>query len=229
MGILFQSLKYNVLRNDLQSLKSSVELLTKSVSAIVAKVISPQTEIPASFISNEATVTSESTPTTSTMVSSPSTSSITSRAVTAGSDLEIPDNSQPSPVDSTHVTSWLSSVPPMTPSSDSSETEAYSTTSTSDLLTSEEIKEALRKSTSRRNFATNLSRALFDERTRVALNVSGRNKRQLNPAIMNYIKATTFKYYPCLPSEEKKKQWSLCIISMDEASRRLINKPKKNS
>ena len=168
MGILFQSLKYNVLRNDLQSLKSSVELLTKSVSAIVAKVISPQTEIPTSFISNYATVTSESTPTTSTMVSSPSTSSITSRTVTAGSDLEIPDNSQPSPVDSTHVTSWLSSVPPMTPSSDSSETEAYSTTSTSDLLTSEEIKEALRKSTSRRNFATNLSRALFDERTRVA-------------------------------------------------------------
>ena len=54
--------------------------------------------------------------------------------VTVGSDLEIPDNSQPSPVDSTHVTSWLSSVPTMTPLSNSSQTEAY------DLLTSEEIK-----------------------------------------------------------------------------------------
>ena len=135
VGILFQTLKYNVLRSDLQSLKSSVDLLTKSVSTIVAKVISPQTQIPASLISNEATVTSESTPATSTMVSSFSTSSITSHTVNVDGDLEIPDNSQPFPVDSTYVTSWLSSEPPITPSSDSSETAAYSTTSTSNLLT----------------------------------------------------------------------------------------------
>lgn len=243
MDILFQSLKYNVLRNDLQSLKSSVDLLTKSVSAIVAKVISPQTQIPASFLSpQETTATSELTPSISTVVTSPSTSSIMSCTVTVGSDPEILDNSfqvQSSPVGSAHVKSWLSSQPPITPSSDLSETDSISSqinpprrefsgsTTHPDLLTSEEIKETLQKSTSRGNFATNLTRILFDERTRITSNVSGRNKKQLNPAIMNYIKATTFKYYPCLPNENKKKQWSLCIIAIDEASRRLINKPRK--
>lgn len=57
--------------------------------------------------------------------------------------------------------------------------------------------------------------------------MSGHNKKQLNPAIMNYIKSTTFKYYPSLPSEIECEKWNLCIISIDEASRRLKNKPKK--
>ena len=41
----------------------------------------------------------------------------------------------------------------------------------------------------------------------------GVTKKQLNPAIMNYLKSTTFKYYPCLPGEVEFEQWNLCIVS----------------
>lgn len=243
------------MRDDLHSLKTSVDLLTKSVSIIVAKAISPETPIPASFISSETVTTLGLTPSASSVISSAtsSTSSITSRTVTPGqsssSGLEILDTSFPSTVKSTQITSWLSSVTPTTPVPPSdSETDSISnqinppkptftsstpspsfssTSNSNDLLTPDEVKEILCKSASRRNFATNLSRKLFDERTRLVSNVSGRNKKRLNPAIMSYIKSTAFKYYPCLPNEQEHEQWNLCVISIDEASRRLKNKPKK--
>ena len=99
--------------------------------------------------------------------------------------------------------------------------------SLSELLTSDEVRRIISRRTSRRNFATNLTRILFDERTRIMSNVSGRCKKQLNPAIMSHIKFLTFKHYPCLPGEVESDQWKICVISIDEASRRLRNKPKK--
>ena len=222
--------------------------MTKSVLAIVAKAISPETTIPASFVSSD-------TATQSTVIGlTPSTSSITSPTVTpepsSSSDLNVSDTSLPvhSSANSTQVRSWLSSVTPIPPSdsetSDSISNQinppprAYSNTLSpsptcsisgcNEFLSSEEVKGILCQSSSRRNFATNLSRKLFDERTRLVSNVSGRNKKQLNPAIINYIRSITFKYYPCLPSETEYEQWSQCVISIDEASRRLKNKPKKN-
>ena len=211
----------------------------------MAKAISPETTIPASFISSD-------TATQSTTVGlTPSTSSFTSPIVTprpsSSSDLDVSDTSIPvhsSPANSLQVRSWLSSVTAVPPSD--SETDSISNqinpprprsntltpsptcSASNEFLTSDEVKGILCQSSSRRNFATNLSRKLFDERTRLASNVSGRNKKQLNPAIINYIKSTTFKYYPCLHSEVEYEQWNLCVVSIDEASRRLKNKPKKH-
>lgn len=240
---VFQSLKYNVLRNDLHSLKNSVDLLTKSVSAIVAKAISPEIEISPSFLSSNTatpgmTSTSNDIPTPLSPELTPSTSMITCSTVTPGpSSTSESDTSfavQSSPVNSAQVSNWLSSVTAVTPS-DSETSDSISnqvnllrpSPNFNELLKSDELKEILHKSNSRRNFATNLSRVLFDEHTRLTSNVSGRNKKQLNPAIIGYIKSTTFKYYPCMPSDKESEQWNLCIISIDEASRRLKNKPKK--
>ena len=232
MSIYFsQSLKYNVLRKDLGSLKNSVDQLTKSVSAIVAKAISPETTIPASFIPSDGPTSVALTPSTSSRASSVTPISSSS------SELDVSDTGS---TNSFRVRNWLTSVRSMPPS-DSETSESLSNqinpsrsfsnppapSPTTELLTSDEVRSVISRSTSRRNFATNLTRILFDERTRITSNVSGRCKKQLNPAIMSQIKFLTFKHYPCLPGEVESDQWKICVISIDEASRRLRNKPKK--
>ena len=59
-------------------------------------------------------------------------------------------------------------------------------------------------------------------------NISGRNKSQLDPKIMSYIKSTAFKYFPSLHSDITKEQ-AECVVAIDESCRRLKNKPKKRS
>ena len=51
-------------------------------------------------------------------------------------------------------------------------------------------------------------------------NVAGRGKEQLDPEIMQYIKAKVFEYYEC-NSSEIKEEWAKCIVAIDEKSRAL--------
>lgn len=46
-------------------------------------------------------------------------------------------------------------------------------------------------------------------------NVAGRGKEQLDPEIMQYIKAKVFEYYEC-NSSEIKEEWAKCIVAIDE-------------
>ena len=85
----------------------------------------------------------------------------------------------------------------------------------------------MKKSCSRKNFASRLVRELFDEETRRKSNVAGKlGKLKLNPVLIKYVKSLTFQYYPLEQHEKEKTEWTQCIISIDEANRRL-NKPKK--
>lgn len=101
-----------------------------------------------------------------------------------------------------------------------------STQVTSSWLPTTEVTYIYHNSCSRRNFSVNLARQLFDEETRKASNVSGKGKSKLNPIVMEFIKSTTFQFYPCSQMDVAK-EWSRCIISIDESCRRLNNKPKK--
>ena len=84
------------------------------------------------------------------------------------------------------------------------------------------------KSCSRRNMAANLVRALFDEETRKQCNVSGmRGKEMLNPVVVGFIKNMCFQFFPLNGSEKQADEWGKCVISIDESSRRLRNKPRK--
>ena len=96
-----------------------------------------------------------------------------------------------------------------------------------EFLSSSEINSILENSCSRSNFATKLSRRLFDEKTRLASNVSGRGKKQLDPKKISYIRSIVSKKYPVIPPQKETEQWAQCVIAIDEASRRLKNKPKK--
>lgn len=98
---------------------------------------------------------------------------------------------------------------------------------TSSWLPSSEVSFIARDSCSRRNFCVKLVRRLFDEQTRKTSNVSGKGKAQLNPIIMEFVKSTAFQFYPCESQLDVSKEWSSCIISIDESCRRLYNKPKK--
>ena len=85
-----------------------------------------------------------------------------------------------------------------------------------------------RNSCSRRNFAVNLVRNIFDEDTRKLSNVAGKlGKLKMNPVLMEYIKSVTFQYYSLEPFEKEKKEWHNCVVAIDESNRRLNNKPKK--
>ena len=47
--------------------------------------------------------------------------------------------------------------------------------------------------------------------------MAGRGKEKLDPEIMKCVKAKTFEYYECHPSEVKE-EWGKCIVSIDEKS-----------
>jgi len=72
--------------------------------------------------------------------------------------------------------------------------------------------------------AANLIRYLFDKDTRMKSNVSGRGKEMLDPLLVNYAKSVCFQFFPLNGSEKMLEEWSKCVISIDESSRRL----KKN-
>ena len=95
-----------------------------------------------------------------------------------------------------------------------------------DLLTSGEISQLFLKSCSRKNFATLLVKRLFPEEVRKVSNVSGKDKQQLDPSIIEYVKDTTFVHWPLAQSEKTDKEWGECKIAIDEANRRL-NRPAK--
>ncbi|XP_065895110.1 uncharacterized protein [Dysidea avara] len=94
------------------------------------------------------------------------------------------------------------------------------------LLPESELTLIFMKSCSRRNMSVHLTRRLFTEQVRKTSNVSGRNKQQLDPRIIKYIKSTSFKYFPS-QNTDISKEWADCIISIDESCRRLRNKPTK--
>ena len=95
-----------------------------------------------------------------------------------------------------------------------------------DLLTSGEISQLFLKSCSRKNFATLLVKRLFPEEVRKVSNVSGKDKQQLDPSIIEYVKDTTFVHWPLAQSEKTDKEWGECKIAIDKANRRL-NRPAK--
>ena len=101
-----------------------------------------------------------------------------------------------------------------------------------ELLTLPELTPIYVKSRNRRNFAALLVQKLFDVPTRMKSNVAGRGKEKLDPEIMKYVKAKTFEYYECHPSEVKE-EWAKCVVSIDEKSRALkklkSNKPEKEN
>ena len=104
------------------------------------------------------------------------------------------------------------------------------------LLSQNELTLIFMRSCSRKNMCVHLTRRLFSEKVRDICrapagalqisNVSGRKKRQLDPKIISYIKATAFRYFPTLYSDITK-EWAECIVAIDESCRRLKNKPTK--
>jgi len=40
----------------------------------------------------------------------------------------------------------------------------------------------------------------------------------LNPVVMNYIKSTTFQFYPLQGSEVESCAWGACVVAIDESS-----------
>ena len=96
-------------------------------------------------------------------------------------------------------------------------------------LSSIEVTCLYKSSCSRRNFATNLTRRLFDEETRKVSNVAGkRGKAKLNPIVVDYIKSTVFQFFPSSSPLETDKDWAICVTAIDEANRRLVNRPRKS-
>ena len=94
------------------------------------------------------------------------------------------------------------------------------------LLSQNELTLIFMRSCSCKNMCVHLTRRLFSEKVRMTSNVSGRKKRQLDPKIISYIKATAFRYFPTLYSDITK-EWAECIVAIDESCRRLKNKPTK--
>ena len=95
------------------------------------------------------------------------------------------------------------------------------------LMSLPDLTKVFNKSCSRRNMAANLIRALVDEETRKQSNVSGRGKDMLDPVVVSYVKNMCFQFYPLRGSEKEVDEWGKCIVSIDESSRRLKNKPPK--
>ena len=57
-------------------------------------------------------------------------------------------------------------------------------------------------------------------------NVSGHKKKQLDPKIIDFIHRKAFLFFPSAQLDTSK-EWSECIVAIDESSRRLKNKPLK--
>ena len=75
-----------------------------------------------------------------------------------------------------------------------------------DLLSQSELTLIFMKSCFCKNTSVHLTRSLFSEQVRVASNVSGQKKQQLDPMIISYIKSIVFKYFPSL-HDDITKEW----------------------
>ena len=95
------------------------------------------------------------------------------------------------------------------------------------LMSLPDLTKVFNKSCSRRNMGANLIRALVDKETRKQSNVSGRGKDMLDPVVVSYVRNMCFQFYPLSGSEKEADEWGKCIVSIDESSRRLKNKPPK--
>ena len=93
-------------------------------------------------------------------------------------------------------------------------------------LSQSELTQIFMKSCSRKNMAVLLTRRLFSQEIRMSSNVSGRNKKQLNPQVMEFIRRKVFLFFPSTQVNTSK-EWADCIVAVDESSRRLKNKPSK--
>ena len=81
-------------------------------------------------------------------------------------------------------------------------------------------------STSRKNFAACIVRRIFTEAERSTSNVNGKNKAQLDPHRIGFVKQKVFQMYPLLSGETTDKVWAECVAAIDEANRRLNRKSK---
>ena len=95
------------------------------------------------------------------------------------------------------------------------------------LMSLPDLTKVFNKSCSRRNMGANLIRALVDKETRKQSNVSGRGKDMLDPVVVSYVRNMCFQFYPLSGSEKEADEWRKCVVSIDESSRRLKNKPPK--
>ena len=95
-----------------------------------------------------------------------------------------------------------------------------------DLLSRSELTQIFMKSCSRKNMAVLMTRRLFSPEVRMSSNVSGRKKKKLDPKIINFIRRKAFLFFPSVHLDNSK-EWSECIVAIDESSRRLKNKPLK--
>ena len=95
------------------------------------------------------------------------------------------------------------------------------------LMSLPDLTKVFNKSCSRRNMGANLIRALVDKETRKQSNVLGRGKDMLDPVVVSYVRNMCFQFYPLSGSEKEADEWGKCVVSIDESSRRLKNKPPK--
>lgn len=92
-------------------------------------------------------------------------------------------------------------------------------------LTAAFLADVKAKSSSRSNFATNLSRHMFSEEVRGNSNVAGKcGKLQLDSTIISKIKTACFQMYPLSGNETELIEWKRCHRAIDEGCRRL-NQP----
>ena len=78
----------------------------------------------------------------------------------------------------------------------------------------------------KKEFCVTLSTQIFTDEERSTSNVSGRNKTKLDPTRIAYVKQTTFEMWPLKQGEDMKRAWADCVVSIDEANRRLNRKNK---
>ena len=78
-----------------------------------------------------------------------------------------------------------------------------------------------RRSASRKNFASLISRDIFTEQERLTCNVNGQGKPKLDEKRIAYVKKVTLQFWPLIHTENIEKEWAECVIAIDEANRRM--------
>ena len=146
------------------------------------------------------------------------TSPAATLSVTSDLSLSPPEISTPPASQVINKTKVVVTTTPTVPSCSSP------TEKDAELLTSGEITQIFIKSCSRKNFASLLVRRLFPEEIRKISNMTGKDKLQLDPEIINYVKTVTFQHWPLAQSEKFDREWRECKEAIDEANRRL-NRP----
>ena len=221
-----------------------MEQSQKTLSSILLKLLNPQATIPLGFSmppsnigqpanDNTIQVSSMSTPphlrnmsnnSTENFVVPPSQVVIPSRPLNASTVSSNQECQVITPI--CPVSIFTPTVNSLPADSDSPELPRPSSSDTS--LSNSEITKIYRHSCSQQNFSSRLVRRLFDEHARKTSNVAGRlGKSQLDTVIMSYVKSLTFQFFPLNLHEKQDRAWAACIGAIDEANRRLNNKPRK--